>query len=378
MKNYHYNCTMTTTNKILERVDWKVLNDYIDNSLIIANKHPEYEIWILNYSPKTQAKKFWDIYTSSCRGLVIDVEGNILGRCMQKFKNLEEYLPSEIDMSKPFEIFEKVDGSLIEIFWYEPYMEWIIVSRGSFISEQALEAKKMIDSKFGALDALDKKCTYQLEIVYPTNRIVVNYGSMRDLILLTRINTETGKELCYDDLLIYYSKYFTVVKKYDIRNIKDLNELKKLEEDNKEGFVIRFEDGFRVKVKFAEYIRLHKIVTNVSNLTIWEHLMNKYDFDVLLNRVPDEFFSWLNKTVNILQQEFNNIERKALKEFLRISHINGIIERKEFAAEAIKSSYCAILFKMHDKKPYDELIWKMIRPKFSKPFQNGYEITDSD
>ena len=91
---------MTTTKKILERVDWKVLNDYIDNNLIMANKHPEYDIWILNYSPKTQAKKFWDEYTLSCRGLVIDAEGNIFARPFQKFKNYEEYDPSEIDMSK--------------------------------------------------------------------------------------------------------------------------------------------------------------------------------------------------------------------------------------------------------------------------------------
>ena len=32
----------------LKKVDWNVLNEYINNNLIIANKHPEYDIWILN------------------------------------------------------------------------------------------------------------------------------------------------------------------------------------------------------------------------------------------------------------------------------------------------------------------------------------------
>ena len=45
---------------LLKKIDWKTLSTYVDNNLIMANKHPEYDIWILNYSPKTQAKKFWD------------------------------------------------------------------------------------------------------------------------------------------------------------------------------------------------------------------------------------------------------------------------------------------------------------------------------
>ena len=93
----------------LKKIDWKVLQDYVDNSLIIANKHPEYDLWILNYSPKVQSKKFWDEYTLSCRGLVIDVEGNIIARPFEKFKNYEEFDPKEINWSEDFDVFEKMD-----------------------------------------------------------------------------------------------------------------------------------------------------------------------------------------------------------------------------------------------------------------------------
>ena len=88
--------------KLLEKIDWRILNDYIENKLIVANKHSEYDIWILNYSPKTQVNRVWDDYTLSCRGLVIDAKGNILARPFQKFMNYEEYDPSEIDMSMKF------------------------------------------------------------------------------------------------------------------------------------------------------------------------------------------------------------------------------------------------------------------------------------
>jgi hypothetical protein len=359
--------------KVLEKIDWSILNTYIDNNLIMANKHPEYDLWILNYSPKVQSKKFWDDYTLSCRGLVIDAEGNIYARPFRKFKNMEEHNPDEIDMSKKFEIFEKMDGSLIIMFYYEPRMEWIIASRGSFISEQMMEAEKMFDRS--VRDAMSEHLTYLFEIIYPENRIVVDYGKRRELVLLTAVETASGFELAYDDLLRIYSKYFTVVKKYDL-TINNLNDLKRLEEDNKEGFVVKFEDGFRVKVKFTEYIRLHGILTNVSNLTIWEHLKSNYNFDELLDRVPDEFYDWLQKTVNVLQTQFNNIERQALKEFQTIYYVNGITERPAFAAQATKSDLRGILFKLYDKRSYNEIIWKMIRPVYSKPFKDGLEVQD--
>jgi len=360
---------MANTIKILEKLDWNVLKDYVDNNLIIANKHPEYDIWILNYSPKAQSKKFWDEYTMSCRGMVIDADGKILARPFQKFKNYEEHDPSEIDMSMPFVIYEKIDGSLIIVFYYEPCMEWIVASRGSFISEQSIEAKKMLGLK---TKKLQKRFTYLFEIIYPENRIVVDYGNRRELVLLSKIQTDMGNEIFHVDLERTYSNLFTIVKLYNIKGIKNLNELKALEEDNKEGFVIRFADGFRVKVKFSEYVRLHGILTNVSNLTVWEHLRDNYDFDELLDRVPDEFYDWLNKTTGNLQLEFNTIERLSLLEFVRIYHINGITERTQFAEQAKLSKYRSILFKLFDKRAYADIIWKMIRPIYSKPFKDGY------
>lgn len=149
---------------MLEKVDWNVLKTYVDNSLIIANKHPDYDIWILNYSPKVQSKKFWDEYTLSCRDLVIDAEGNIIARPFQKFKNYEEFDPKTIDWSEEFDVFEKMDGSLIILFYYKPRMCWIVASRGSFISEQSVEAQKMLNAC--VYDKLKKECTYLFEIIY--------------------------------------------------------------------------------------------------------------------------------------------------------------------------------------------------------------------
>ena len=77
-----------------------------------------------------------------------------------------------------------------------------------------------------------------------------------------------------------------------------------------------------------------------------------------------------------LQLDFNEIECQALKEFLRIYYINGIGingNKKDFAIEALKTKYSAILFKLYNKRSYNEIIWKLIKPKFSKPFKDGFE-----
>lgn len=75
------------------------------------------------------------------------------------------------------------------------------------------------------------------------------------------------------------------MKRFD--GIKDLNHLKTLEEENKEGFVVRFQNGMRVKTKFAEYVRLHRIITGISNVAIWEYLKDGRSFDELISKVPD-------------------------------------------------------------------------------------------
>lgn len=360
---------------MLEKIDWDVLNEYIEKNLIIANKHPEYDIWILSYSPKAFSKQIWDEYTTTCNSLVIDIDGRILARPFKKFINYEDVDSSEINMAQNYSVFEKYDGSLIVLFYHAKRMIWIVGCDCSFITNQSFDAKNMLSTKSGLLENLDKSKTYLIEYISHENRGVVDYGDLRDLILLGEISTTTGVETPYNLLVKNHSKYFTIAKKENII-MSCLSDLKLLEEDNKEGFVVLFEDGLRVSVKFDEYLRLCKILTNTTNLTIWEHLMNKYDFDALLNRVPDDFYDWLTLTIKSFDSDFNNIERLALKEFIRIYHINNMTSRDKFALEAVKTNHFLILYQIYNKKPYDEIIWKLIRPTLSLPFRRKSKNSD--
>lgn len=355
--------------EIIQKIDWEILDRYIRGNLIVANKHPEYDIWVLNYSPKVQAQGLWDEYTLSCRGMVVNAAGDILARPFKKFKNIEDYSAEEIPADQEFEIFEKIDGSLIVVFYYEPYMEWIVSARGSFITEQATEARKMLDNN--QLKKLNIDQTYLFELIYPENRIVVDYGLLRDLILIASISNKTGYEITFDTLNDLYSPYFTVVQRHDLE-LTNFHELKDLEEDNQVGFVVRFKNGFRMNIKFAGYLKVQAVVTNLSNLTLWEHLKNGFDFDELVDRVPDEFYKWIRATIANIKGEYRYIELKAYKEFFNLFYLNGITKRTEFASSVENSEYKTILFKLYDKRAYDILIWNMIKPEYSVPFKNGY------
>lgn len=336
--------------------DIKLLKEMMDDGFVVKQNHPEADIFIYNYTAKAQYDKLWNEVTLNCRGLIMDSKMNIIARPFPKFFNLGE-LENQHIPKEPFEVFEKMDGSLGILYWYnnKPY----IATRGSFTSEQSVKANQILQTKYKhIIEKLNPTKTYLFEIIYPENRIVVDYGNTEDLVLLSVIDNINGKETLEDI-------GFPVVKRYN--GITDINALQTLEEENKEGFVIRFNNGLRYKVKFKEYVRLHRIITQVSNISIWEYLRQGNTLDELLERVPDEFYNWVKKTNTDFLANYKQIENTAKQEFKNLG------DRKQTALYFQKCTYPAILFNMLDGKNYSDTIWKMLRPKFSKTFTNSEE-----
>ena len=345
---------MTINNKILE--------EYYKDGLLHKQTHPALPLNVWNYTPKVQYERLWDEITLSCRGLVTDDNGNIVARCLSKFFNMEELSPDNIP-NESFVVTEKMDGSYISVFNYDEL--WIVASRGSFISDQAIKAKELLLTKYnyGFKYGLNPDFTYIMEVIYPENRIVVNYGDDEKLVIITAINNKTGGEVAIEDMVDYG---FEIVKKYD--GVFHFNQLKQKIGDNEEGFVVRFKSGFRMKIKGEEYVRLHKILTNVSNRIIWEYLKDNKSLDELLERVPDEFYNWVKETERSLIESFIHIKESSEGIFSLLT--SNSLARKDFALQVLKLpiSYHSILFAMYDNKSIDEIIWKQLYPKSQKPF----------
>ena len=371
------------------KYDLNILNDYIERGLLIKNSHPNLPLDIYNYSRSCQFSKTWDEITLNMRGTVLDCEGNIVARTFPKFFNMEEHKPEEIP-NEEFEVFEKMDGSLGILFHYEN--EWHLATRGSFVSEQAIRGKKIL-SKY-RYDKLITGFTYLFEILYPENRIVVDYD-YEDLIMLAVIDNKDGYELRIHDndihlegirfVNMYNNLGFKIVKKYD--GVKDYKQLKSIIDNNAEGFVIKFKSGFRMKIKGEEYVRLHRLLTNFSNVDIWELLKDGKNLDEFLDRVPDEFDKWVKETIRNLQYHKYAIGERAGKihDYFRYGKYNDRETeptKKEFAEHLefcnVEPSIRSICFAMWDRKDYDHIIWKMLKPKYQKPFRNKEEEIPAD
>lgn len=331
------------------------LKKMIAAGYVKVNRHPTADLFIYNYSESAQYERIWNAVTLQCRGLILDGQGRVVARPFSKFFNLEELVKEPIP-NLPFEVYEKMDGSLGISYWVDGALH--IATRGSFISEQSVKANELLNTKYAeAKVQMNPAITYLFEIIYPANRIVLDYGSQEILVLLGMVETATGKELPLVDI------GFPIIKKYD--GLKDLQALKALAFDNKEGFVVKFSNNFRLKVKFEEYVRIHRIITQVSSLTIWENLMAKQSFTEILERVPDEFYDWVKITKAKLEQEYTKIENIAKSEYKELA------TRKETALYFQTCTYPKILFSMLDGKDYSETIWRYIRPIYERPFSKS-------
>lgn len=333
------------------------LEEMISSGYVRMTKHPERTLYIYNYTAKAQYEYMWNEVTMLCRGLILDENYTIVARPFTKFFNYGEVTDQQIP-SLPFEVYDKMDGSLGILYWWNdrPY----IASRGSFMSEQAIKATELLYDKYAkSIEQLDKTKTYLFEIIYPENRIVIDYGHKEELVLLAIVDIATGLETPLIDI------GFPVVNRYD--GLNDLQAIRQLQMEDKEGFIIRFDNGYRIKIKFGEYVRLHRIITQVSSKTIWEHLRDNQSMDELLDKVPDEFYSWVRTTIDEFLEAYQKIEEEAKAEYKELE------DRKATAFYFQTCQHAALLFKMYEKRSYDAIIWKLLKPKYERPFRNDLE-----
>ena len=339
----------------------------VEEGWLISNAHPSLDLTIYNYSQKTQYERHWTPETLAARGLVINSNGEIVARPFSKFFNASE-VAMDLIPNEPFEVFEKMDGSLGIFFWYsnENGLHPVFASRGSFTSEQATKGWELLQ-KLPYQD-LAYGHTHMFEIIYPENRIVIDYGAAEKLVLLGIIETVTGIEVDRQNIEEHLGNSFDIVKAYNINN--SWVHLRAQNEPNREGYVIRFLNGFRVKIKFEEYVRLHRIITSISTTDIWEMLAANKPLEEILEEVPDEFFNWVRETEDKLRTEFETLENEYKCIYKMIMSTNNSETRAVFANYAKRYKHPSLLFNMVDGKDYAPGIWKMIKPVWSKPFKN--------
>ena len=324
-------------------VDMMKYQQLMNEGLVYIKRHPQYPLYLLNYTPRTQYRKKWCKELIHARGLVVAEDGAILARPLPKFFNHYEINHLEELQDNEYEVYEKFDGSLVIMFHYKN--KPIFCTRGSFISEQAVKARQIYKEKYNH-DLVNKECTYCFEVIYPENKIVVDYKDTEDLFLISITHTTTGKEINID------GAGFKTVNKVDKKQFLSGNE-----EANMEGYVVKFMNGMklRVKYKFNAYVEQHK-GKNVSIETIKRNMRRMES--VNLTNIPDECY---DEVKNIQIEMENEVECKRKKIENEYQSIVKKSNNERDVIEAIKQSkFRSILFAIHGNKPYEMLLWKLL------------------
>ncbi|MCY0940003.1 RNA ligase [Streptomyces antarcticus] len=381
----------------------------IDAGYVTRKAHPELPLSLYTYTRTAQYERVWNQVTTRCRGLVADdTTGAVVALPLPKFFNVGEhesgqpYAPALPD--EPFEVYDKVDGSLAVVFHYAD--RWRAASKGSFTSTQATWAQRHLDAR--DTTALVPGTTYLAEVLYPQNRIVVDYGDRRDLVLLAAFTTD-GAEVPLAEAAPRWAGIGSVVTVWPAMPLAELiahadsNTLPggtAATGTQAEGFVLRFASGVRAKAKLSEYVRLHKVLTGVTERDIWRsHGVQRFaglparqlaqglncrvedietaggkPLDALLEQVPDEFDTWVREVVARLEDEAALRERAVEEAYAGLAHLAA--DRGAFAraAKALPDGGIrAAMFLRLDGKSTGLVVWRFVRPEAADPFTNDEE-----
>lgn len=195
-----------------------------------------------------------------------------------------------------------VHNSLGIMFFYGN--EWRVATSGSFASYQSIWAAKWMEENM-PLDKIDKTNSYILEIVYDGNRIVIPYD-YEGLVLLGIIDS-FGLEYDYEQLkkeAVYMGT--RCILQYDFNDIDSILENAATLDYKEEGYVIRFKNGMRMKIKGDEYVKIHKIISKVTPLSIWESILEGKDLEELKKELPEEMIVDFNTIVSSINKKLNS------------------------------------------------------------------------
>ncbi|MGH8933981.1 MAG: hypothetical protein ACRDZO_25935 [Egibacteraceae bacterium] len=205
------------------------------------------------------------------------------------------------------------------------------------------------------------------EVVYPDNRIVVDYGDVEELVLLA-VRDAGGGEVAPEALgKLAEEVGARSAPRFDVGDVRDLPAMIG---PDREGFVVRLADGGRVKVKGVEYVRLHRLLTCTTARSVWEILASGGDVGELLERVPDEFYEWVRRWVERLRDEHASVMAEAHR---AVAGARGLGSRKEQAAALLQlpgylPGVAFALLDGKDQRACDK-VWRELKPEAERPFR---------
>ena len=326
---------------------------------VVANK----ELTIYKYTDKCVFERSWDSVTKTCRGLIVDNSGVVYSRPFKKFLNLSELSGEELAKveSQRGVVLDKLDGTCIQMFFMPEDGQWHFATLGSLDNEYIDEAIELYHELYAHAWSPIPGFTYVFELISPVSRIVVNYEGARKLVLLGKVDIASGVEYAPGDVSEW------VFERPAEFGMLSTNEVSLLPvRANAEGYVVVFGDGSKVKMKLAEYLRLHKLRFNLSPKHVWRLLAREgLSGDELIASFPEEFRDEVEPIVVGFVRKFERL-RVGLEEVWDEARSAGYRDRElyEFCGvRGLSASQTAVVMRLSRGMQIDfSRLWSDIQP----------------
>jgi hypothetical protein len=227
--------------------------------------------------------------TQDARGLILEKDTfRVMCLTFQKFFNAEEGHAAKIDWDSAH-VLEKVDGSLMQLYWDWHKEEWCVATSGMAEAEGEVNNKmgttfadlfwqtveKVTDNVSKFKSALNKDCCYAFELTTPYNIVVTPHGessitllTIRYLPRLAELQYGVVSEIAHE----LGVKMVKMVKRFNL-NVTDVGAIKRTFEGmpfTEEGYVVVDGNFNRIKIKNPAYVAVHHLKSKTSEHAIMD------------------------------------------------------------------------------------------------------------
>ena len=210
------------------------------------------------------------------------------------------------------------------IFWNPITERWDISTKGSLHSEQADYARAELLPHYD-LSGVDPNLTVITEILYPENRIVVDYEGATELRLLALRGNHSAAFMPPQRIPIVAKQlgmtHSAIV--YDSKTwqgeLADLPMSK-----NMEGYVVVFDNDFRVKIKNPWYLRIHKALDSRTLKRILD-LVEGGEWRAFWDALPKELQKEFDDLYAQIRTAIWKVEHEAEDAFLKLKTISQVV-----------------------------------------------------
>jgi RNA ligase len=348
--------------KLEDILDVNKLDEMRRDGYIRQAKHPELPLVSECYTKQTMFERAWTHETRTCRGLIWNTEtGQVVARPFAKFFNWGEPSCPMIQPDEWVKVWDKLDGSLGII--YDTPVGPAVATKNSFQSPQAEHATQVLRERYSDFRA-PRDFTALVEIIYPDNRVVLDYDEVDDLFYLGAVFIENGvsarnvpfympfpeSKLLGTGPFLEMADHFTTTTR-----------------PNAEGVVIHAVNrDIRVKVKQADYLELHKVATGLNKKQLWQWLSEGKSINEILMGIPEELHDWAFPILQDMCTKFTDLDIYIAEQWWLIQNELRPVDRKELAGLMQSwpkwvSHGIWFLYDGHEER-YNEFLWKQVRP----------------